>query len=267
MKHQRIIGKGAVLMMIACLSACYQTQDGCLDILSSNYEVGADYECEDCCEYPSLVLRLLQVNGEESFSLGDTIVNNLNIETRVLKIVYLLSGVAITLDGEAAYVNEPIRVQSDQDTIWVRDDFVRVSRIKARYEVGELRERGAISALHFQLGVPAEVDGGLFIDDDKNDLSTDPDSLRLDDRTYVVQRLYLGVGPELKDSIIVDVPASLGLEAVSIPMDTSFAAGKDKELELTVDYAGWFDDIDFVNEEQLEIAKKLKRNLAEGFRE
>jgi len=39
------------------LSSCYEPIEGCLDPLSSNFQLDADNACGDCCTYPSVTLR------------------------------------------------------------------------------------------------------------------------------------------------------------------------------------------------------------------
>ncbi len=225
----------------------------------------ADIDCDMCCKYPSLQFRFKQVNGDTTFSLGDTIVNNEGAKVKVLKLVYLLSDISIILDGAAASVEDTMRIKIAEDTVTIREDFVRVTRTKATYTVGKLRPNGHITELNFHLGIPPQVDGSILLNTVGNDLSTDPDSLRADDRTYAVQRLLLAVGESLTDTIIVDVPAAIGNESISIVLDTSTVVGMNKVLEITVDYGNWFDDIDFTVDDDEMIAKKLRANLARSF--
>ena len=52
-----IIALAAVLAL--GLSACYEPEEGCLDVAAKNFQVDADLNCpDDCCEYPNLKLLL-----------------------------------------------------------------------------------------------------------------------------------------------------------------------------------------------------------------
>jgi len=263
---QRKIDKVLILLVLVLgLAACYEDREGCLDILGKNYDVTADAECEDCCTYPSLVFSLTQNIGEDGLTFGDTIINNLGDSIRILDYVYFISNVQVILNSEPRQVLDSLAVYRENDTVYIKEDIIRVARSKARYTVGEFRERGPISEVSFDIGLPAILKGNEVNTSSPNDLVTDPDTLRSDTGDYTVQRLQLSVEEGLKDSTIVDVPDSLLARKIIIPTDTVSVAGIDKVINITVDYQYWFDDIDFQNDSDEEIAKQLQTNLSKAF--
>jgi len=245
--------------------ACYENQEGCLDILAENYDVTADTECLDCCTYPDLVLSLTQVNGDTTFSLGDTIVNDLGQQTVIIDMVYFLSGFEIEIDGEAKSVADSMLVDNEMDTLAITDDAIAVSRTRGSYIVGELRDRGRITEISFDIGIPSEVNGNTLIVESSNDLTANADTLRNIDNTYSIQRLVLGTGSDLTDTITIEVDASYGGALVVVEIDTTFALGTDKRIPLTVDYSTWFDGIDFTTSTAEEQQQALVSNLSQGF--
>jgi len=151
-------------------------------------------------------------------------------------------------------------------TLYVADNFVRVSREKATYTIGELRDIGYVSAIKFKTGLPDYMDRSTFLNSStSNDLTIDPDSLHSEDLDYTVQRLKIARGIEFTDTVIYDVPAELGFVEVAIELDTTYEAGREKVVNLTVDYQKWFEDINFEMETTTEDIAKLKNNLARAF--
>jgi len=57
-----------LFLILIFLSSCYEPIDGCVDILSTNYQLDADSECDDCCTFPNLRIRLNYTFGEENFN-------------------------------------------------------------------------------------------------------------------------------------------------------------------------------------------------------
>lgn len=57
-----------LFVVLIFLSSCYEPIDGCIDILSTNYQLDADNECDDCCTFPNLRLRLNYAFGKEEFN-------------------------------------------------------------------------------------------------------------------------------------------------------------------------------------------------------
>lgn len=254
-----------IFLLVLILASCYENEDGCLDIQATNYDVSADIPCDGCCKYPTLKLKLYQSNDTLSLKLGDTITNNLGHQVRLLKYVYFVSNVAVTIDEKQYYVNDSLAFWDGSDTTWVKNDIFRVRRSTPTYTIGDFRTSGAITNISFDIGIPASVEGKEILTTTDNALYTDSDSLRQSDYTYIIQRLQVATGDNLQDTSIVDVPALFGPRSVSISIDTASIQGKDKVIDLKVDYRHWFDDIDFTSNTQSEISKRLMDNLSESF--
>jgi len=257
-----------VVLCALLATSCYEDQEGCLDILATNYNVGADTACEDCCTYPSLVLELSQVNGDEAFRLGDTIINNMGVATRLIDLVYYVSEVQVELMGDDTYVADTMQVVipgDPADTIAVVDDAVAIKRSQGSYEIGEMRGRGQLTRLAMTVGLPAVLDGNMLIVELANDLSSNRDSLRSDDNRYMIQRLILGTGPELTDTISIEVEAQYSMPIVPVALDTMYMLGADKRIPMQVDYSMWFDDIEFDTIDPDELQRQLVANMTAAF--
>ena len=69
MKKQLII---LCLLVLALCSSCYEVVEGCLDTNAVNFAIDADRECEDCCTYPTLSIRFVNIwdDGDTSFTFN-----------------------------------------------------------------------------------------------------------------------------------------------------------------------------------------------------
>ena len=55
---------------LVVLNACYEDQEGCLDINATNFDVEADINCPDCCTFP-----MLQLDYQHKAETADTTIN------------------------------------------------------------------------------------------------------------------------------------------------------------------------------------------------
>ena len=183
------------------------------------------------------------------------------------ELVYLLSDVHLTIDGKKVYIPDSVLIRNSNmvDTL-VPENFTRVTRSNASYEIGEMREIGPVESINFKCGLPKYMEGSMFVSEVTNDLTVDPDTLLSDDLRYTVQRIKIFKGEDFLDSMTYEVPGSLGPVNVSIELDTTYDAGRTKLVNLTVDYERWFQDINFDPDSDTKIDSLLRLNLAESFK-
>ena len=253
------------MLLALVLGSCYENQPGCLDIRATNYDVTADTECEGCCTLPMAGFNLTTFNRDTTFRLGDTIVNDLGQQAILLNLVYFISDFRLVVNSANTRPVDSLILATATDTFAVSATVARVNRRTATYRLGTFLDDGMVSGVQFDLGLPAEVSGKSVEGPASNAISTDPDSLVSEELEYTTQRLQIVVGPDLLDTIVLDVPASLGIKVVQIEVDTFTTRGQDKLVDLKVDYGIWFDDIDFTTMSQSEMAERLQSNLAQAF--
>lgn len=59
MRHSSLINLSLLCwaaIAVSLLGSCYEPIEGCLDPLSSNFQLDADNACDDCCEYPTITV-------------------------------------------------------------------------------------------------------------------------------------------------------------------------------------------------------------------
>lgn len=247
------------------MCSCYENQEGCLDIRATNYEVTADVECDDCCTLPTAGIRLTTFNRDTTFRLGDTIVNDLGQQIILLGLVYFASDLQLGVEGELVAAVDSLVLATDTDTFAIAASVARVNRRVTSFTFGTFLDDGQITEVRFNLGLPAEVVGRSVEGPTSNAVSTDPDSLVSEDLAYTTQRLRVVVGPELVDTMVLNVPATLGAVPVTVAVDTFTVRGQNKFVDLNVDYGIWFDTIDFTTMSAEEIAQRLQTNLSQAF--
>lgn len=82
---------GLIVALIA--NACYESQQGCLDVRAVNYYAGADENC--CCRYPKLILSSDQVYDTLLFRLDSLYPADNGQLFRIKNIVFYISDVEL----------------------------------------------------------------------------------------------------------------------------------------------------------------------------
>lgn len=247
------------------LSSCFRHQEGCIDPESTNYDITADNECEDCCEYPDLELSVFHENMDTTFRLEDTIVNDLGQKISLVDFVYLLSEFEITTVDSIYGVSDSISLNVDTESILVKDDVIRVNRDVFTFDLGTIIFDGTTQTLSFKVGLTDVLNENRFttaVDD--HALTKDPDSLfQSDSGTYVFQRLKVAQGQDLMDTVIYDISTSVD---VSFPLEIISERGTDKKMIIEAQYNVWFDEVDFTTMDKSEIESKITSNSSKVFR-
>ena len=249
MRYHTIIFKALLIIFVMNgLSACYSPTEGCLDPESTNYDIDGDDQCDDCCIYPTIKVSVFHQNADTTFELGDTLVNNLGQEYSIIKYVYLLSDFVITdTEGKHHEVIDTVQILTEDDSEWVKDDVVRVSRSTFSYEFGTIVFDGTADQVSFQVGLSAALDQNRFATAiERHPLTSDPDSLYnelTNEFTYV--RMQVAQGVDLMDTVIYDVKGLSNVQQISFPIDFESQRGKNKTMIIEARYNEWLQDADF----------------------
>jgi hypothetical protein len=143
------------------LPACFEPQEGCLDIAATNFDASADKDC--CCEYPQLILSLDQRFGDPIFLNDSIYLSTDGHPFRIRSIAFYLSDFQLFQNGNALAVSDTLTLQTfaeaANDTLPTRftDDFLLVRRTPIDYAVGTFRPDGAFERVRFRLGLSAEA--------------------------------------------------------------------------------------------------------------
>lgn len=128
--------------------SCEPSEEGCLDILSSNYGFQAVNECDSCCVYPNLNLSFTLVNDTFAFSLDDTIVVQKDDSILINNINLVLSQFELTGNQNSYHILDSLFINDEI----VRDDYAYLELPNTLYNLGDIRLEDTIAFIKMILG-------------------------------------------------------------------------------------------------------------------
>lgn len=255
-----------VVFVVIGMTSCYSPVEGCLDPEAKNYSIAGDEDCDDCCTYPLVNLSIYHQNGDTTFFLGDTLVNNLGQEYSIIKYVYFLSDFKIQTSEGVIEVQDSLQLNVDEGTIWVKDDVIRVSRSTFTYALGTAIFDGGGEELTFTVGLSEALSKNRFTSEiSKHPITTDPDSLyREEFGDYVFQRIQVAQGDSLRDTVLYDILERT--QEITVPVNFESIRGSDKKILIEALYNKWFEDVDFSSMPKEEIEAAIYAKTGQIFR-
>lgn len=264
---------------------CGTSEEGCLDIDATNFDVSADKDCESCCIYPNLKLSVfhslsttgvLQADSCINHSADSTLTNGDNNFFQINDISFYLSDFELVMsDGTAIEVEDTITLNifDDQlgttlkDTL-VKDDFVLIQRSQFSYTIGEFRTPGLYTKIRFKVGLDNRVNTTNDTLLTSHPLSDDQEMhFTTREEGYILQQFDI-----VKDTALFpDVdPIQIGEEffnTVLIELDytQTFEPGFDIEIPIKVKYEEWLKGINFASDTESTIKTTIVSNTADAF--
>lgn len=233
-----------VLFTVFNLCGCNIKQDGCLDIAAENFDLDADKSCDGCCRYPSVSVSLSQKWNDDNFN-KDTTVTYPDVHGEQYKIIdlrYLLSSFTwIDADGQM-YTIDSTDIACGNESVRYTHDLVIVEPRKFVYVLDTIRLSPEVRTLNLKFGWKEELqcvdETSENIPAEFSDASPLWDTLS-DSRAAI--RLILQ--PDLNiyhfDTLYIHTCQDL-----QIPYEYDFIPGKDTQLNISVNYALWFQNAD-----------------------
>ncbi len=211
--------------------ACQETEEGCLDLLSNNYNFQAVTECDSCCTYPSAILNFrVDYDTFLSRALIDTFFLD-NGDSLILHDIQLAIGEFIFRGEDGPYrILEDLQVGSAS----IKDDYVRAT-LQIAYTIGSVRYTGDTDMISFSVGIDAaEVStyGALDLIDQASQLDNLLDSMYVSDREEVAM---LRMNLQLGDSIRQLTMSSQEALDLNYSVDKSNDIGEDVSYTLRLD--------------------------------
>lgn len=270
-----------LFLILIFQTACYEPQEGCLDIEATNYDVTSDDACADCCAYPTLKVGALH-RVDFSFPtdtsllfLYDTLYPNYAAEMVdsfvIDRIRFFISDIRLVKDsGEEIGVVDTLELEvASGEKITVEDSFVKLDRdIFATRTVGTILTSGTFKGVKFKIGLdeplletnPGSVPSG-------HPLSIEDDVLNYDtlEGKYIPNLLIYRQDTVSADSLFVEIiePDTLTLFFdAPVELDRGFSLS----LVLKVDYMAWFDGVDVSkNPLGIDVSTAIRQNLRNAF--
>ncbi|MCB9284441.1 MAG: hypothetical protein H6563_10240 [Lewinellaceae bacterium] len=266
------------LFLCFLLPACYEKQEGCLDINATNFDVTADVACSDCCTYPQLSLKL-----EHKAVLPDTtlpfrydslyyVAAYPDVKFRFHRLRYYLSDIRLSRTGATGRVVDSITLylpQSPGDTVPLRvvNDFMLADRdfLQAK-KLGTWRGEGTFDRLDFTLGIedairytdPAKTPGGHALQAPAEGYNWSEASgyisnfMRYSTEAQPLDTLEVAITTPVPVSLILDPPLEI------VP-------GYNITLTLYLNYMAWLNGLDLSSASPAAIEQQYTNQAANAF--
>lgn len=253
------------LGLLLLLTRCGSGESGCLDVLATNFDVAADAACSNCCEYPTLALRFdHRVQDSLNFQLNAPYLDARGMPFVVSRLRFYVSGVALVLDsGDTLRVRESLELLlSDGTQATIVDDVALVEKRIGTYStvaLGTIIGSGRASQLLLDIGLrPPATAAAIANVAAGHPLAVQEPSLH-DGTTYVQQEWI--VQPDTTDATSLRTLRHVGAAvAMQWPLALEVRRGYDLEVRLELDYADWWQGVDFSADEAT-IWQQLLANL------
>lgn len=268
-----------LLIGLCTLTACFEGEEGCLDVSALDYDVSADEACGDCCTYPELSLtfshKVYQGADTLNFAYQTPYFNSLRQYFAFNEISYYVSDVGfITDQGTTITVVDLIDLAElgARDTTFfeVSDNFVLSQPDNFRDQaVGTFIYKGTVTALKLSLGLPEivqQTEPALLPDD--HPLAEQVPSMYLEETE---RYLYNSIEFFRDTTDLTGVPEVIQITEeedkidLFLPVSGEILSGFDIDVTLEVDYLAWFAGVDFANDSNETIKNKIVANLADSF--
>ncbi len=252
-----------LLVIMLSLSSCYENVEGCLDPDSTNYNVAADVDCEDCCTYPALSLLVAYVLEETTYNRIDTVTNDIGIEFVIEDAQFYFSEVVLS-DGTDDYRIDKTFEYSDvngTERIAI-DDISLVSPSVFRYLLGTFTQSNDYTSLMISLGVPEIIDKAQSIT-----VPSDHPLVQAGDSLFIVdQNQYVNSWILLRQVGVHDVADTLQITGTDFTyvfdnILISQARGSSLDVNIKIDYEQLILGIDYNTLSKSEVIATIGSNL------
>lgn len=255
-------------LLVFLMSSCYEKQEGCLDIIATNFDFAADLPCEDCCEYPQLRILINHAMDTLAFKTGVPLEIGEGQTVQFEEIIYFFSKIYLrSTSGNLHTVEEVIRIidHDQEDNLFlVPDNFVRIAYPKFNFLIGTFRNIGAYDQLQFNLGIDARIQ--LEESDSDHPLYPNEDSLYLgENEGYINARFVIqtDTSQEKLDTFVIAGPDMAIFN--ELPMNIEFQGSQDLIIEVVANYLKWFEGVNFKAQSQEEVTNIIKMNTDQVF--
>lgn len=188
-------------MILGSITACYERQEGCLDSLSTNFEIATDDACDDCCTYPAITFEISHFLGDLKYNSDSIEINDFGQQFKMNQsLIYLSDFQFKTSTAKVLEVGEQsLYEQADGSSFSLKEDHVLIDQNDAILSIGTVRDTGLIQSISCDLGIHHN-----YISLDDGEVLFESDSLYTENQ-YFDAVFYLKVGPLLEDDIILRI--------------------------------------------------------------
>jgi hypothetical protein len=254
-----------LISVLSCLTSCEEKTEACLDQLASNYDVGAELNCMDCCQYPNITLRVLHRFEDTTMSRRDTLVNDIGESFVMLSQNLFLSNIRlydlaeteIALRDSFLFFQDNNAFSNPRDVVLIRQTLGS----PGDFNLSSVRFEGFLNKIQFLIG----------LDDSYNNMRLTPPPMgtnafrQNDDMVDEEGRFFTSTyrfvsGLDLNDTIDVQVYDTHFMEN-QFTMPYEIRGGRQIELSVRMQYDELFKGIRFSSDTPAVISNKISLNM------
>jgi len=260
-------------------SSCFEPEEGCLDIEANNFELSADRDCSkdaqtSCfCTYPNVSIQIEQVFDKASFIANQAYRISSGEIIRISDIQFYISDIQLILsDGQISATLDTITLTiTEEDQVKNNislDDFHLINPSSQRISsLLTSNKSGAFSQLQFSVGVktPESTTNPTQINSSSHVLAID--SMYLEQEGYIFNRLLVQPDTNTNERLLIQLTKNDGLQRIILDLSNlNKQPGDDISIEtLQINHAKWFDGINFAENTQDEVRRKIVTNTTNVF--
>lgn len=255
----------AIVVLLLSLSSCYENVEGCLDPDSTNYNLAADIDCDDCCSFPTLSLAIAYSFGEDAYNRVDTVSNDLGQEFVIEDLQTYFSEVSVSDGSQSFNIDETFTYEdSNGNSQEITDDIILATPRGFRNVLGTFRQANEYTSMMFTLGVPTEIDLAQSISvAADHPLAIAGDSLFITDqnqyvKSWILLRQIDVHNEDETDTLQIDLPNHRYLfDDILISQER----GSSIDLNIKIDYEIIIAGIDYNTMTRAQVIEQIGDNL------
>lgn len=262
------------------ITSCYDNREGCLDVRSTNFDIDADRECDNCCVYPQLKLVFEHKLSPDSAA-------NLTYTTAIYKDgagnafrvkdiqFYISNARLVRQDGTEVSPTDSLNVNikptgSEAIAKKITDNVGLINRNNfSPAEMGEFITTGAFNKIRFTIGlkdvlnqvIPTSLPDSLVSHPLENTamyVNTDTG--------FVFNRLQLFNNSNQTDTTFTTFKVlNPNFIDIELPLTANIIEGFHVRVIIRIDYLRWFAGVNLKNDPAATVATKITENLRNSF--
>ena len=253
------------------LSSCYEDKSGCLDVTASNFSIEADEDCCEqapgvddvcCCTYPDMIININHLHGDVNVSLNTPYENALGQLYLISSLEFYISGIRV--HGQDWYtINNRLELRDDLGPIdEMIDDVTQISPSSFQYRIGDFTIQGAFDDFSMEIGLPTGIEDVDFSQLSTNHaLDTSSNVLyNAEQDSFLMYRVVMITDTIQMKTRTFQMSAQNSL-ALSLSLSASKERGEELSIPIAIDYRTWFDQVDLLGEDSLEIGKDIAASI------
>ncbi|WP_367388527.1 MbnP family protein [Lewinella sp. LCG006] len=270
------------LLVVLCISGCYEPTPGCLDTRATNFDLDADEACPDCCTFPKLSIRFdnTWTYPDEMVSLRlDTFyIDANNHPFRIQRIRFYWSDLELQLsNGETLTITDSLDLSiangTDTSMITVRDDylFADIDRATRSVTLKTLAPSGELASLKATFGIKDPVNKAVTTSvSNSHPLAPKTGQMNLGAATgYIFAKIEYFQDTTAIDTVprIINIYGSDFIRELQLdlPVPTTFIEGFNPVLVIENDISRWFSGIDVRQTDTTALKNQFVDNLTQSF--